>query len=755
MLTLLGHFDVATRVVQPLFMNIPSKQAGIDRRDFLQYTGGGLLLSVLATKTSFGFASETVKFASDGFSLEFDVPHGGVAALHSLRTPKTNFEWVRSGSAMEPTLTAAGESLRDWTIERTSRQPAPAGDRFELVSRRKANNVRATTALQAFTDSPVVQFQTEFQNVGNTKRAAVTALGPLRLALRDDIGPLQVHAIRRDAYALETNPLDDEINLSGGRWNAPEYCGLLLIEAAGKDEFLLIGVEWERGWRFRLAKEKGKDRDSTGTWLTVDLADLTHDLAVGEKLSTPRVFLGLAHGDREQAFLVARHYMEHYVFPAPLQNWPWVVYDFWATDAKGVEAAALHEVDFAAKLGVDVFVHDASWYSGSSKKGTGDWGCGLGNYTDDREKFPRGLAAVSRTAHDAGLKFGLWVGPNVVDSRLIGTSVPKHWTAQLEGKDLTLQPDGWESAVTQVCLGCREYIDFLKDKLTHLVREFDLNWLKWDNSGIPKLPAGCDRVDHGHQSGDSSYAALVGQYEIFDHLHHTFPDLVLEQCGYGSRLDYGLARTIRANWLSDSSYPSEHVRQNALVAGYLYPSADNGAWIVVEDKALLENVNDPAMLDTIFRSRMMSLFGFGTILGLLKERISLFPQPILDAAKRNMEVYKRYRHLLQHDCYHLQPVGGPETGHIQQTQVAPIQCQAVQFVSPSGQESVVFVFKAENSPDTVQLSLRGLQANGRYDIAFANGSPKLQKDAGELLSKGIAVTLTHPATSEVMILRMQ
>jgi hypothetical protein len=75
----------------------------------------------------------------------------------------------------------------------------------------------------------------------------------------------------------------------------------------------------------------------------------------------------------------------------------------------------------------------------------------------------------------------------------------------------------------------------------------------------------------------TNYVALVRQYEIFEHLHALYPDLVLEQCGYGSRLDYGLARTIRSNWLSDASYPSEHVRQNALFANYLYPSADNGA----------------------------------------------------------------------------------------------------------------------------------------------------------------------------------
>jgi alpha-galactosidase len=716
-------------------MTIPSQSAGMRRREFLQYSAGGLLLSVVASKTSWGARSDAVTLSADGFSLGLDFAHGASATLRSLRNPQTNFEWARAGTAVSPIFTAAAGSIRDWAVQHTERTSAGGGERFEFISRSKDGQLGATTALQAFNDAPVVEFRTEFQNLGKAVQSGVTAFGPFRFALRKDIGPLRVHAVRRDAYALETKPVAGEISLSGGRWNAPEYCGLVLLEAEGKDEFIVVGIEWERGWRFRIEK------DADDLWLSVDLADLTHDMAAGEKLAAPRVFLGLAHGDREEAFHTARHYMQRHVFPPFLQNWPWVVYDFWATDGEGVQDALLHEIDFAAKLGVDVFVHDASWYAGSSKKGTGDWGCGLGSYADDRQKFPMGLALISRKVHDAGMKFGLWVGPNIVDSRLVGASIPRRWTAQIDGKDLTLHPDGWENECTQVCLGCREYLDFLKDNLTHIVREFDLNWLKWDNSGIPKLPADCRRADHGHQTGDGSYAALLGQYEIFDHLHRTFPDLVLEQCGYGSRLDYGLARTIRSNWLSDSSYPSEHVRQNATIASYLYPSADNGAWIVVEDKALLESGNDPALLDTVFRSRMLSLFGFGTILGMLKERISLLPEPVLAAARRNLDVYKRYRHLLQNDCYHLLPEG-----------TSAGQYQAVQFVGQSGEESVVLVFKAESSQDITQLRLRGLKPSASYDISFANGRASVLSTGNDLATKGLPVSLQHPATSEVILL---
>jgi alpha-galactosidase len=707
------------------------------RREFLQLTSTGLLLSVLATRTTEAVAAEDVTFASDGFAFTLHFLPRDAVQLRSLHNSTTNFEWARAGTTLEPVLTTAGKPSQRWTSSAGARNHQGAGDRFEFVSQAENSTVSARIALQSFTHAPVLEFQAEFHNTSKTPFKGVTAFGPFRLALRDNLGPLQVHAIRRNEYGLESIPVNSSVTLSGGHWNAPEYGGLLLLEAVGTGEFLFVGIEWERGWRYRI--ERGAD----ATWLSVDVADLTHDMAPGERLAAPHVFLGLSHGNVEQAFRDARHYMQGHIFPLPLQNWPWIVYDFWATDADGVEEALLREVDFSAKLGVDVFNLDASWYLDSSKKGTGDWGCGLGHYTDDLQKYPSGVASISRRVHEAGMKFGLWVGPNVVDSRIVGTLIPKQWVAQVDGKDQTLHPSGWESPVDQVCLGCREYIGFLKTELSRIVADFHLDWLKWDNSGIPASPAGCNRADHGHQAGDGSYAALVGQYEIFNHLHATFPGLVLEQCGYGSRLDYGLARTIRSNWLSDASYPSDHVRHNAMVASHLYPSAYNGAWVVSEDGDLLRSADDPVMLDTIFRSRMMSLFGFGTINGQLKERISLYSEPVIRAASRNMKSYKSYRHLLQHDCYQLAPTGSG-SGH----------WQAVQFVSPSGEEAVVLAFRAESPQETMHLSLQGLRSDGIYEVNFANGGgPDLKIAGGDLISKGITIALGHSHMSEVISVR--
>ncbi len=177
---------------------------------------------------------------------------------------------------------------------------------------------------------------------------------------------------------------------------------------------------------------------------------------------------------------------------------------------------------------MELFYLDASWYEGSSLRGTGDWGKGLGSYKEDRKKFPRGLRYLSDRVHAAGMKFGLWVGPNIVDAALVPGLIPQGWLAQTGGKRNQITIPAWEHPAVQVCLGSPEYTEHLKRELTRLVGEYNLDWIKWDNSGIPGSPAHCDRADHGHAAGDGSAAALRNEYAVFAHLHEKFPSLTLE-----------------------------------------------------------------------------------------------------------------------------------------------------------------------------------------------------------------------------------
>ncbi|HYI97676.1 MAG TPA: glycoside hydrolase family 36 protein [Bryobacteraceae bacterium] len=664
-------------------------------------------------------AGATRKLNLGNADIEFSLQArtGEPLQLTSLRNRGAGFNWAGAGKpGADQKVTVSKQINRsEFQVDYDVKSGLSQSQRFRLAA-----------------DLPVFECFGEFRNATAQSVPKVTELDCIQIPLRADLGPLQVHCVSRDTYMVQRLPVGDTLVLEGGGWNSPKYCGLLVLEAMDSRQLLFTGIQWERGWRYQLKRTGGV------ILLELVLGDFESTVAAGESLAAPTVFFGVGAGDPDNAFRLAQRYLGT-LAPKALANWPWVAYDIWGTEISGVEQAILSEVEAAHDLGVELFYIDASWYKGSSKKGTGDWGCGLGNYEEDREKFPRGLANISDAVHARGMKFGLWIGPNIVDSRLIGNTVPREWIAQLDGKDRVLTIREWESPCHQVCLGSTAYVTFLKQTLPKLVREFRLDWLKWDNSGIPGIPGKCNRPDHGHQAGDGSYRALLGQYEVYRHLHREFPDLVLEQCGYGSRMDYGLIDTIRANWLSDASFPSKHVRQNALAGSYVFPNSYNGAWIVKDPE--IDKTTDPDVLDSIYRSRMMGLFGFGTLTGKLSERVSLYSKPVLEAARRNIPVYKKYRHLLHEDVYHLFPPAGSPEGW-----------QAVQFANRDGSESVIFCFRSGSPQTSIRLSVNALRPSSQYTITNAKNEVKTVQGS-QLLREGLIVSLNKPEMSDVIFVK--
>jgi|GEM_PF-2920845 len=695
------------------------------RRDLI--LGGGVMTAALQQLQA-AAGSRKVELANRSLSLTLQLREQEQPRISAISNRESGFNWcLNAKGSATPFLASSGQGAGEWKVASWKASRTEAGIDYEARS-----GIAASQRYRLSSDLPVFECTGEFRNSSSQATGDVTEFGSLRIPLRTDLGPLQLHCVSRDTYAVQRIPFEDALTIEGGGWNSPKYCGLLILEAIESRECLFTSVQWERGWRYKLA------RSGNSLSIELTLADLSHAVAPAEVLTSPTVFIGVVSGDVENAVRVALQHLKS-LAPSTLPNWPWVSYDIWGTESSGVEETILAELDTAHDLGVELFYIDASWYKGSSKKGTGDWGCGIGNYQEDRDKFPSGLASLSEKVHARGMKFGLWVGPNIVDSRLVGTTIPKEWIAQLDGKDRILNIKAWESSCHQVCLGCTGYLEFLKKTLAGLVRDFRLDWLKWDNSGIPSIPGRCDRADHGHQRGDGSYKALIGQYEVYRHLHREFPNLVLEQCGYGSRLDYGLIDTIRANWLSDASFPSKHVRQNALAGSYIYPSSYNGAWIVKDPE--IDKTTDPEILDSIYRSRMMGLFGFGTLTGTRPERVSQYPRPVLDAARRNIPVYKKYRHLLQEDVYHLFPANGSPEGW-----------QAVQFAKRDGSESVVLCFRSGSPQSSVRLPVKAVKPAGKYRITNAKGQDLGTLPGSQILREGIIVKLSKAEMSDVLFL---
>ena len=69
----------------------------------------------------------------------------------------------------------------------------------------------------------------------------------------------------------------------------------------------------------------------------------------------------------------------------------------------------------AKHLGVDMFLLDDGWFANkyprqNDKAGLGDW-----EVTHD--KLPNGIPHLVQTAKDAGVKFGIWIEPEMVNPK--------------------------------------------------------------------------------------------------------------------------------------------------------------------------------------------------------------------------------------------------------------------------------------------------------------------------------------------------
>jgi alpha-galactosidase len=713
------------------------RDQGFTRRHMLCLTGttlalsAGTKLSARGTWGRFGSGSRS-RLQSFATSIEVGQDSYGVPQFLSLRSERKGFEWITPGQRFAPGLTADRRPKLNW-----QRGAASARDHAMSLRATTAEGLEAQLDIASFANSGAFSWRQGYANAGRSALEDVTRAECLKLQLRPDMGNLVAHCVRRDGdYVREALPLDDVVEVQGGVWNGPSHAGLIIIEVEDANEFLVVGVQLERGWTLRLR------RGAQSVEFTVEVHDMQKRIAPGKKLEVAPIFLGACAGALDDAVNLALSHLRAQILPAPAANTPWVGYDIWSTDAKDVEANILAEIPFAAKLGVDLFYLDASWYQGSSKRGTGDWGKGLGSYVEDREKFPRGLRYLSDQVHAAGMKFGLWVGPNIVDEDLVGREISPQWIAAENGVRRELVIPTWQNKLFQVCLGCSDYTRHLQTQLERLVRIYNLDWLKWDNSGLPGIPALCNRDDHGHAAGDGSAAALENEYRIFEYLHKRFPNLILEQCGYGSRLDYGLAGMIGANWCSDTTFPAARVRSNAFACATVYPSSFNAAWVVREDDELFAAKTREA-IDASIRSRMVGLFGVGTLNGQMSERASLYPPAIIDRLKHNIAIYRRYRHLLSsHVSFPFKPYGSNDQGW-----------QAIAFNDENADEIVVLCFRSTSTQASARIPMRVARRDATYSVEFMDGGMTRSVDGKTLQRDGIVVKLPAPGASEILLLK--
>ena len=219
----------------------------------------------------------------------------------------------------------------------------------------------------------------------------------------------------------------------------------------------------------------------------------------------------------------------------------------------------------ARKLGAELFVLDDGWFGARNNDAAG-----LGDYTVNKKKLPRGMAHFSRQIHALGLKFGLWFEPEMVNRDSALFRAHPEYALTTPGKPPTL---GRNQLVLDLCNpAVRDYI------VAHVGRTLDeaeIDYVKWDmNRHISDA-----RSPLLSNQGEFYHRYILGLYDVLGRIFGPRAHILLESCSSGgNRFDLGMLCFSPQIWCSDDTDPIERLTiQQGL--SYLYPLSTMGAHV--------------------------------------------------------------------------------------------------------------------------------------------------------------------------------
>ncbi|NVE93287.1 alpha-galactosidase [Altererythrobacter lutimaris] len=323
-----------------------------------------------------------------------------------------------------------------------------------------------------------------------------------------------------------------------GRTSHDVFPGLFLGTPATQEEQGLAAafhLSWSGNHRWRV------DRQNDGRTI-VQMGEMPLPgeirLAPGEEYRTPDMIAcwsrdGFGDVSRRLHYHLATDILEqrHIAKPRPVH------YNTWEAVYFDHDMSALHELaEKAAAVGAERFVLDDGWFGGrrSDSSGLGDW------WVSD-DVYPEGLRPLVDKVHSLGMEFGLWFEPEMVnpDSELYS----KHpdWVLRAEG----LEAVPFRGQLT-LDLTKQEVFEYLFERITGLVAELSIAYIKWDMNRDTNFPASAGRAAMHRQT--------KAVYKLLAAIRQAHPDLEIESCSSGgARADYGILQHTDRVWTSDNN----------------------------------------------------------------------------------------------------------------------------------------------------------------------------------------------------------
>ncbi|MFZ2339712.1 MAG: alpha-galactosidase [Bacteroidales bacterium] len=227
-----------------------------------------------------------------------------------------------------------------------------------------------------------------------------------------------------------------------------------------------------------------------------------------------------------------------------LNNWETTGFNF-------DEKKLISVLDDTKKMGLDVFLLDDGWFANKYPRNNDR--AGLGDWQENKAKLPNGLGYLVKEADARGVKFGIWIEPEMVNPKSELYETHPDWILKLPNR-----PEHYFRNQLVLDLSNPKVQEFVYNVVDGmLTANPGIAFIKWD----------CNRMMTNTYSTylkdkqSHLYIDYVNSlYGVLDRLRAKYPTLPIMLCsGGGGRVDYGALKYFTEFWASDNTDPLERI----------------------------------------------------------------------------------------------------------------------------------------------------------------------------------------------------
>ena len=446
------------------------------------------------------------------------------------------------------------------------------------------------------------------------------------------------------------------------------------------------GVSFIYSGGFKIQMEKDQV-DGIRLVCGLDDEEFLWKLAPGETFVTPEAALSYS----EKGLTVLSDQFQK-AYHANLIRSPWkdkkrpTLVNNWEATYFGFDAEKLLKIaGEAADLGLDMLVLDDGWFGKRD-----DDNSGLGDWFVNEKKLGCTMKELVDRVNALGLKFGIWLEPEMVseDSDLYRTH--PDWVLQIPGRE----PNRSRNQLV-LDLSRKEVREYMKKFIDDTLSCANISYVKWDmNRSVDNVYSAADPT---LSQGAIRHKYVLGLYEVMEDMLTRHPDLLLEGCsGGGGRFDAGMLYYAPQIWCSDNTDAIERLRIH-YGTSFGYPMSSVSAHVSVCPNHQNGRV-------TPFKTRgicaMQGSFGYELDLSKLSEEDKA-------EARRQIAVYNENWELFQSGSYYR--LNSPMENH---------DYTAWSYVSKDQRKASLNVIYTDlhGNPKPVRVKLKGLKKDASYDV---------------------------------------